>query len=158
VARISLDIAPAAGGAGLADQQGSGSLAARLLSGRTGGLLARNTLVSCFVFAVDLAMLWLFVEQLGMGKLAAATVAFVLANTIHYAFCRVWIFSGTERAMGSGYVYFLINAAIGLVLTIILFAAFIAVGLHYIAARVVASVFAGLATFLLNAVLNFRSV
>ncbi len=38
------------------------------------------------------------------------------------------------------------------------FAAFMALGLHYIPARIVASVFAGLTVFLLNAILNFRAV
>jgi hypothetical protein len=39
-----------------------------------------------------------------------------------------------------------------------LFAAFLALGMHYIAARIVTSVFAGLVLFVLNAVLNFRSL
>lgn len=131
---------------------------ARLLTGRVAGLLARNTVVSCAVFLFDLLLLWAFVEFLGMDKLVAAAVAFLIAITIHYGFARGWIFKGTERKVTSGYVYFLINAVVGLVLTIVLFWAFMAVGLHYLVARVVASVFAGLAVFVLNAVLNFRSV
>ncbi|MGQ0559329.1 MAG: GtrA family protein [Sphingosinicella sp.] len=130
----------------------------RLINLRVADLLARNTLVSCATFLFDLALLWALVETLGMGKILAATLAFLVAVTIHYAFARSWIFKGSERALASGYAYFLINAVIGLVLTIASFAVLMALGLHYILARVIASVIAGLAVFLLNAILNFRSV
>lgn len=134
-------------------------LAARLISRNAGILLARNTVVSCFVFAFDLALLWVLVEYFGMDKLVAAAAAFIAANTLHYAFGRTWIFRGTERALASGYVYFLIIAGIGLAVTIALFAAFLRwTSINYIVARVVVSLFAGLTTFLLNAILNFRKI
>jgi putative flippase GtrA len=131
----------------------------RLFSRRAGGQLVRNTVVSTFVFGVDLALLWLLVEQAGMGKIVAAAVAFVIANSIHYGFGRTWIFRGTERKPVSGYVYFLANAGVGLLVTLVLFAAFLAVlPTHYLFDRILASVFAGLTVFVLNAVLNFRTV
>ena len=133
-------------------------IAARLLNLRVANLLARNTLVSCGVFLFDILLLWVLVEALFMDKLVAAALAFIVAITVHYAFARGWIFVGTERALVSGYVYFLINAGVGLVVTIVMFWAFMAIGIHYLPARVIASVFAGLAAFLLNAMLNFRSV
>ena len=136
-----------------------GGLVSRLFTAHAGTLLVRNTVVSCGTFAFDIALLWVLVEPLGMDKILAATLAFLAATTIHYALARVWIFRGTERAVAAGFVYFLINAGVGLVVTIALFAAFIEIaGMHYLIARVVASVFAGLTVFLLNAVLNFRSV
>jgi putative flippase GtrA len=131
----------------------------RLLSWRVGGMFVRNTVVSCAVFAFDLALLWALVELLFMDEVLAAALAFLAAITVHYVFGRFWIFPGTERGVTAGYVYFLINAGIGLVVTLLLFAAFLhLVGMHYLVARIVASVFAGLAVFLLNAVLNFRAV
>jgi len=120
-------------------------------------MLARNTIVSCGIFAFDLALLWLLVEQAGMGKVWAAVVAFIVANSIHYGFGRSWIFRGTDRAFASGYAYFLVNAAIGLVITIALFAAIIRwTPVNYLVARVLVSVVSGLTVFVLNAVLNFR--
>jgi len=120
-------------------------------------MLARNTIVSCGIFAFDLALLWLLVEQAGMGKVWAAVVAFIVANSIHYGFGRSWIFRGTDRAFASGYAYFLVNAAIGLVVTIALFAAIIRwTPVNYLVARVLVSVVSGLTVFVLNAVLNFR--
>jgi len=131
----------------------------RLVSREAGGMFARNTLVSCAVFAFDLALLWVLVEFLHMDKVLAAALAFVAATTVHYAFCHSWIFRGTERALASGYVYFLINAVIGLVITVTLFAALIRwTPINYLVGRTLVSVIAGLAVFLLNAVLNFRKL
>jgi putative flippase GtrA len=129
----------------------------RLISPKAGWMLARNTVVSSGVFAFDLALLWALVSFLGMSKVLAAALAFIAANTIHYAFGRTWIFRGTERGVASGYVYFLVNAAIGLAITLLLFAAMIRwVPIHYLISRTLVSLIAGLTVFLLNAVLNFR--
>jgi putative flippase GtrA len=128
----------------------------RLLSRHAATLLARNTIVSCGIFAFDIALLWVLV-QMGMGKVAAAALAFIIANSLHYAFGRGWVFKGTDRGLAEGYVYFLINAGIGLMITISLFAAMIRwTPINYLVARVLVSVVSGLTVFLLNAVLNFR--
>jgi putative flippase GtrA len=131
----------------------------RLLSRNTGVLLVRNTIVSCGVFLFGLGVLWALVEFGGMNKLAAAAVGFLASNSIHYVFGRTWIYRGTERGVASGYGYFLVNAGIGLVITITLFAAFLRwTDLNYLVARAVVSLFAGLTMFLLNAILNFKRV
>ena len=133
------------------------ALAKRLWSRNAAVLLARNTVVSCLVFAIGLALLWALVELWGVNKLAAAAAGFLAGNSIHYAFGRAWIYRGTERAVTPGYVFFLVNAGVGLVITIALFAAFLRwTSIHYLIARVLVSVFAGLAMFLLNATLNFK--
>jgi putative flippase GtrA len=132
-------------------------LMTRLLSRKAGAMLARNTAVSCVAFAFDLALLWALVRWAGMGKLPAAAIGFIAANTLHYTLGRTWIFRGTERGVASGYAYFLVNAAIGLAITMALYAAFLRfTSINYLVARVIVSVFAGLAVFVLNAVLNFR--
>jgi putative flippase GtrA len=134
------------------------SLRQRLLNLRVADLLARNTLVSTGAFLFDLMLLWLFIDRFAMNMMAAAVVAFLIATSIHYVFCRIWIFRGSDRALAAGYAYFLVNAGIGLVLTMTSFAALVFIGVHYLAARIIASVVAGLTVFLLNATLNFRSV
>lgn len=130
----------------------------RLWSRRGAILLYRNTVVSIGVFAFGLGLLWLLVEQFAVPKLPAAGVSFIAANTIHYVFGRTWIYRGTKREVASGYAYFIVNAVVGLIVTLLLFGAFLALGLNYILARVVTSIFAGLILFVLNAVLNFRSL
>jgi len=136
----------------------SPSLAERLFSRRSAVLLGRNTVVSSGVFLLGLGLLWLLVERFGMVKVPAAGLSFLVSNSIHYVFGRTWIYRGTTRKIASGYGFFLINATVGLVITIGLFAALIEFGMHYLMARVVASIFAGLALFVLNAMFNFKSL
>jgi putative flippase GtrA len=144
--------------AGAASEQRRTRLLDRLLSRRGAVLLWRNTVVSIGVFTFGLGVLWLLVEQGGMAKLPAAALSFIAANTLHYVFGRTWIYRGTDRRVVAGYAYFILNALVGLVVTLALFAGFLALGMHYIPARIVTSVFAGLVLFVLNAVLNFRSL
>ena len=131
----------------------------RFMSRHVGVLLARNTVVSCGIFALDLALLWVLVQAGGMDTLLAAAIAFIAANGLHYVFGRTWIFQGTERSVGAGFVYFLINAGIGLAVTMALYTAILEfTPIHYLVARVIVSVVGGLIVFYLNATLNFRSV
>jgi putative flippase GtrA len=134
-----------------------GGWVSRLWSRRAAVLLGRNTVVSTTAFLLGLGLLWVLVEQVHMNKLLAAGITFLLANTLQYALARTWIFKGTERGVLPGYGFFLFNAALGLAITVGLFAAFIEyTGVHNLAARVHVSVVAGLVMFLMNAVLNFR--
>lgn len=133
------------------------SIVHRLLSLNAAAMLGRNTVVSCCTFLAGLVLLWLLVEELGLARVPAAALSFLFATTLHYVFGRTWIYRGTERGLAAGYGYFLINAGVGLAVTTILFAALIELtSIHYIVARVLVSVVAGLVMFLLNAILNFR--
>ncbi|MEO6040651.1 MAG: GtrA family protein [Croceibacterium sp.] len=132
---------------------------ARLASIHVGKMLARNTAVSCFVFVVGLGVLWTLVERLHINATVAAGISFLVANSLHYLLGRSWIFRGTERPFASGFVFFLINGGLGLVVTMVLFNLLIRfTPLHYLVARAAVSVAAGLLIFVLNAVLNFRRV
>lgn len=143
----------------MSDASGLRALSKRLVSRSMVGMLARNTVVGTAVFAIDLLLLWTLVEDFGMDKLMAAAIGFLVASSLHYAAGRSWIFRGTTRHVVSGYFYFLISAGVGLAITILMFAAFIRwTTIDYLVARVIVSLFAGLATFLLNAVFNFRRV
>jgi putative flippase GtrA len=134
------------------------SLGQRLFSRRAAILLARNTVVSTGVFVLGLALLWLAVERFGAPKVPAAALSFLISHSIHYIFGRTWIYRGSARPLASGFGYFLINALVGLAATVALFASFVELGLHYLLARVVASIFVGLALFVLNAMYNFKSL
>ena len=135
----------------------SRSIVRRLFSLSALSMLGRNTVVSCCTFVLGLALLWLLVERLGLGKVPSAALSFLFATTLHYVFGRTWIFRGTERSVTAGYAYFLINAGIGLVTTTTLFALMVEfTSINYLIARVLVSVVAGLLMFLLNAMLNFR--
>lgn len=134
------------------------SVLGRLFSLRIGAMLARNTVVSCFVFGIGLVVLWTLV-QYGIDKVVAAGAGFIVANTAHYALGRSWIFRGSARALHTGYALFLINSGIGLLITVALYALLLRVTqMNYLVARAVVSLFSGLVVFVLNAVLNFRQV
>lgn len=135
------------------------SFVERLLSRRVGAMLVRNTVVSTSVFLLGLGLLWLLVSEAGMNQVVASGVSFLVANTLHYAIGRAWIFPETTRGLRAGYALFLVNSGIGLAVTVGLFAALLHfTSMHYLVVRVVVSVFAGLAVFVLNAAINFRQV
>ncbi|WP_088182613.1 GtrA family protein [Sphingobium sp. Z007] len=132
-------------------------LLSRLFSRKAAAMLVRNTIVSCFVFGVSIAMLWVLVEFFGVRQVVAAGIGFVAANSLHYALGRSWIFRGTDRAVASGYVYFLATGGLGLAVTMGLYALLLHyTPIHYLVARILVSVIAGLVMFAFNALLNFR--
>lgn len=131
--------------------------ARRLWSRNAAVLLGRNTVVSVAVFIFGLSLLWLLVEVGRADKLLATGVTFLIATSLHYTLGRTWIYRGTTRKVVQGYGFFLLNAVVGLAITLALFEALTRyTPMHYLLARVAVSVVAGLAMFLLNAVLNFR--
>lgn len=131
----------------------------RILSRKAGAMLLRNTVVSCCVFAVGLGLLWFLVERGHLSEMPAMIVSTLLSNTLHYLLGRGWIYRGTDRGWGDGYFYFLINAGIGMAITFALFWALLQwTPINYLVARVLVSVVAGLASFLLNAIVNFRQL
>ena len=131
----------------------------RFFTRRAGGMLWRNTVVSTGVFLVGLGVLWLLVEQAGVDPVLATGISFLIANSIHYVFGRTWIFAGSERKLSTGYALFLGNAIVGLIVTVGLFWVLTHwTPMNYMVARVIVSVFAGLAVFVLNAALNFKQV
>jgi len=131
----------------------------RLMTLRVGAMLVRNTVVSTFAFLLGLVLLWMMVQWARIDAVLAAAISFLIANGFHYVLGRAWIFRGTDRGVRTGYVLFLMNAGVGMAITVALFAALLEfTSIHYLAARVIVSVFAGLAMFVLNGVLNFRQV
>lgn len=120
-------------------------------------MLGRNTVVSTGAFLFGLVVLWWLVEFEHLDKVLATALSFLVANSLHYLLGRTWIYRGTSRRVAPGYVFFLVNAVIGLAVTVALFAAMTRyTEVHYMVARVLVSVVAGLVMFLLNAILNFE--
>ena len=132
---------------------------ARVAESRSARLFGRNTVASFFAFAIDIALLFTLVEAVGLTYLPAATIAFLFAMSVHYFIARLWVFKESDRGLASGYVYFLMNAGIGLVVTLAVYWAMInLLGIYYLIARIVASIAAGILVFTLNAVFNFKEI
>src|SRR5215212_6548460 len=134
------------------------SLSERLFSRHAFVLLARNTIASTIVFGIGVLVLWLLVEKGEVNELLAGAASFIVANSLHYFFGRTWIYRGSERAAAAGFAFFLVNSLIGLAVTMAIFAGLLWLGMFYLLARIVTSLFAGLFMFVLNATLNFRAI
>ena len=129
----------------------------RLFNRHAGAMLWRNTVVSTAVFLIGLAVLWVLVELASVDPVVAAGISFLIANSIHYVFGRTWIFAGSDRNLATGYLLFIANAVVGLIVTVGLFWLLTTwTELNYLVARIIVSIFAGLAVFVLNAGLNFK--
>lgn len=130
-----------------------------LMSRAAAVLFLRNAIVSSLTFAVDMALIWLMVSQFGISSYLAVVVGFIIANALHYGLARLWVFQETERGVVIGYLYFLGNALIGLGIIMGGFALLTDLfDMHYLVARVLVSLFAGVLVFILNATLNFHAV
>ncbi len=113
--------------------------------------------ISSFLF--DLTLLYFFITLLSLPYYVAVPLAFVIAATAHYGLCRAWVFRGSPRPLGTGYVYFLLILFSSLLLvlsTVTLLVEFFAVNVYI--ARVAASIVAGFMSFYLNSALNFRTL
>jgi putative flippase GtrA len=129
----------------------------RLLTRHGSTLFVRNAVASALTFLLDLLLIWAMIGGLGLNQLASVAIGFILANAVHYALARLWVFRGSGRGLVTGYFYFLSNALMGLVIILGAFAAMTEwIGVPYMAARVIASLCAGTLVFVLNATLNFR--
>lgn len=126
---------------------------------RIAALFGRSTIVSVATFGIDLVLLWLLVQLFGAAYIPAVAIAFLIAISINYLVSRLWIFTDSDRGIATGFVYFLVNAGIGLLTTMAVFVLLVQFGgLFYLVARVIASGVAGILVFALNAIWNFRAV
>ncbi|GGB89076.1 hypothetical protein GCM10011494_04250 [Novosphingobium endophyticum] len=120
-------------------------------------LFVRNAAASTLSFLFDLLLIWIMIEQTGLDMTIAVAIGFILANAVHYLLARSWVFRGTARGFAAGYLYFLANALLGLVIILAAFALLAeGLGVPYMLARVIASLCAGTVVFVLNATMNFR--
>jgi putative flippase GtrA len=132
---------------------------AEVVNSKLAALFGRNTAASIVAFTIDIAILWLLVELTPVTYLPAAAIGFLIAMSVQYVISRIWVFPDSDQGIAKGYAYFLVNAGVGLVITLAVFAAFIWwVEIHYLLARLIASAVAGIAVFFLNAVFNFKEL
>lgn len=122
-------------------------------------MFGRNTVASTIAFALDLAILWGLVELAGFPRVPAAVVAFLIPMVVFYVLERQWVFAGTERGVAAGFVFFAVNVGIGFaVMLAVYWSLLLVTDIHYLIARVAASVANGVVMFVLNGVLNFKQL
>lgn len=80
---------------------------------RTGEVL-RFAAAGAAGFAVELAVLYLLREKLGMDTLAAAAIAFTVSVVVNYLMCALWVFRGAREQSGKSKAAFFLTSVIGL--------------------------------------------
>ena len=129
------------------------------MTGRIARMFGRNTVASTIVFALDLLILYALVEWLSVPRVAAAAIAFIVPMIIFYILARNWVFRGTDRGVATGFVYFVVNIGIGFAVMLAVFWALLELTeIHYLAARIIASVVNGIVIFVLNGFFNFKQL
>lgn len=117
----------------------------------------RYSTVGVGTFALDLGLLFLFTDYLGIHYLLSAGLAFVVAVTLNYILSRRHVFSETERPLASGYAYFVGIAFLALVAIIMLmYLAVDILHLNYLVSRIFIAGMVGIGTYLMNLYFNFR--
>lgn len=122
-------------------------------------MFGRNTIASTITFLLDLAILWALVELASMPRVTAAAIAFLLPLIIFYYLQRGWVFAGNEQGRLRGFAFFSMNVGIGYIAMLAVFWALVEfTTIHYLIARLLASVVYGLLLFGLNGRFNFKQL
>lgn len=118
---------------------------------------SKYAVVGISTLLLDLGLLFVLTDGIGLYPVFSAGVAFIIAVTVNYLLCRRYVFRGSTRGMGEGYVGFLIIAGTGLALvTGGMHLLVTRLGWHYMACRLVIAAVTGLWEYLLNLYVNFR--
>ena len=114
------------------------------------------SLVGGSTFLIDLLLVHLFFT-LGMSEYFAIVLGFLIAVSINFTLSYRFVFAGTKRTLGKGYLYFFVIACIGILFigpaTIFLKDIF---ALNLYIARIIVGGTAGTINFFLNNFLNFK--
>ena len=74
----------------------------------------KYTSIGVGTFVLDLGLLYILTDFLGLNYVIAAGMGFLLAVTLNYFLSRKFVFAGTDRSQKEGYAIFLFIAFIGL--------------------------------------------
>ena len=67
-------------------------------------------------FAVEIGLLILLKEKLGMDTLIATPIAFTASVIVNYLICVFWVFSGAREQSRQSKIAFFLTSAVGLLL------------------------------------------
>ncbi len=107
---------------------------------------------------VDFALLWFFIDIIGLYYLIAGAFSFIISVSVNYQINHFWGFKETRREFARGYSFFFTFGIIGLILTTLLFALFVEYfNFHYLIARALTAIFVGLWNYVMNIKYTFRT-
>ena len=119
----------------------------------------RYSVVGTSTFALDLALLFVFTDFLGIYYVFSAGLAFAVAVSVNYLFARSHVFPETEREFKTGYGLFMLIAGTGLLAVMgLMYLAVDVLGFGYIVSRIAIAGFVGLWSYFMNFHFNFKVV
>ena len=80
------------------------------------GEIIRFLVAGGAAFAVELGVLILLKEKLGLDTLVATPIAFLFGVTVNYLICVLWVFDGAREQSQKKQVAFFLSSAVGLLL------------------------------------------
>lgn len=117
----------------------------------------RYAAVGVSTLTFDLVLLYAVVEFLGIPYYLAVPFCFLIAVSINYLISRTHVFRGTLRSFRAGYLYFLLAAGGGALITTSGVAFLVEIAhAHYLPARLGVAGIVGMTNYLLNLHFNFR--
>jgi len=118
---------------------------------------AKSTTVGVSTFLFDLALLYILTDFLGVQYVVAAGLGFLIAVTLNYFISRRFVFTGTERSVHHGYVFFLMIVGTGLAAISGFMYVFVGVlGFPLLPSRIAIAGLVGVFNYLMNLYLNFK--
>lgn len=70
--------------------------------------------VSVFALAVDVGLLYLLVESMGMGHIGAATISFTAGLVVNYSLARIYVFKKSKLPLRQEFLLYALIGVIGL--------------------------------------------
>jgi putative flippase GtrA len=108
-------------------------------------------------FLIDLALLVIFTDFLGIYYIFSAGLAFLIAVSLNYFLSRHFVFIASKRSIKVWYLFFMIITSVGLGFVMSLMYIFVDVmQFNYILSRVGIAAVVGVWNYLMNLYFNFR--
>jgi len=119
--------------------------------------LLKYSSVGLSTFILDLAMLFILTDLFNIYYVLSASLAFLISFSVNYPLSRRYVFTGTLRSVGTGYIIFIFIGSAGLVMVgSLMYALVDLVGLNYIISRVIIAAIVGLWNYFMNLYVNFK--
>ncbi|MCA9365977.1 GtrA family protein [Candidatus Kaiserbacteria bacterium] len=117
----------------------------------------KYTFVGTATFALDLLLLVFLTDYFKVPYLPAAGVSFLIAVSLNYVLSRRYVFRGSLRSTGSGYLNFLSIAVLGLLIVLAgMYVLVSLLGLPLLPSRLIVAAVTGFWNYLLNLFVNFK--
>jgi putative flippase GtrA len=108
-------------------------------------------------FTLDLILLFVLTDWIGINYLVSAALSFGLAITVNYYFSRNYVFPESEQKTLRGYFWFIVIALSGMAFVVgMMYILVTKLAVYYILARIMVAGITGLWNYFLNLYFNFR--